>query len=147
MTLEQALVKPNPVAEIAVRLSHKATSSMTEPEKVFWSVSYFAGDTLNGGLEQSLTNDTGELVPVFAEFAKRYGSPELVAVVEQIVALFPSGQLPADREERYRLISEADPAQLDRLTKAFYGCEAAIDKGLIALATKNHAQFNLTSET
>ena len=120
---------------------------MSEPEKVFWSVAYFVGDTLNGGLDQSLTNDTGELMPLFTEFAKRYGSPELVAVVEQIAALFPSGLVPADREERCRALAEVDPETLDRLTEAFYGCESTIDQGLIALAKNNAAQFDLKGRT
>jgi hypothetical protein len=147
MSLEQALSTPNPVGEIAIRLSGKSPSSMSGPEKVFWSVTYFVGDTMNGGLDQSLTNDTGELMPLFAEFAKRYGSPELVAVVEQISALFPSGVMPSDREERYRVISEVDRETLDRLTDTFYGCESTINQGLIALAKKNAAQFDLMGKT
>ncbi len=143
MSLEQALATENPVGEIGIRLSGKSYSSMSEPERVFWSVTYFAGDTQNGGLHQALTNDTGELLPLFAEFAKRYGSPELVALFERIAALFPSGQVPSDREERCRAIAEVDLAALDHLTESFYGCDSAITKGLIALATKNAAQFDL----
>ena len=144
MSLEQALAAPDPVSEIAIRITGKPFSSLSDPEKVFWSVTYFVGDTFNGGLDQTLTNDTGELMPLFAEFARRYGTPELISVVEQIAALFASGEVPADRDERARAVAEIDPEVLDRLTEAFYGCERAIDQGLIALARRNAALFDLS---
>jgi hypothetical protein len=146
MSLEEALSSPNPVSEIAIRITHKPYDSMSEPEKVFWSVCYFVGDTLNGGLDQSLTNETGALMPLFAEFAKRYGSAELVTLVEQIARLFSSSEVPAAREERCQAMATVDPDTLDRLTEAFHGCEQAIDQGLIALARNNAARFDLSGK-
>jgi len=143
MSLDQALLMANPVSEIAIRLSNKPHALMSEPEKVFWSVTYFVSDTMNGGLDQSLTNDTGEFMPLFAEFAKRYGTAELTAVVDQISDLFPSGQVPTDREVRCRLVSEIDHETIDRLTELFYNCESAIKEGLINMAQANSAKFDL----
>ncbi len=143
MSLDQVLLTANPVSEIAIRLSSKPHNSMSEPEKVFWSVAYFVSDTMNGGLDQSLTNDTGELMPLFAEFAKRYGTAELTSLVDQISALFPFGHVPTDREERCRLVSNIDHETVDRLSELFYNCESAISEGLITMAQANSAKFDL----
>lgn len=143
MSLEQALAAPDPVNEIAIRISGKPHSSMSAPEKVFWSVAYFMGDMLNGGLHQALTNETGELVPLFAEFAKRYGTPELLGVVDQMVALFPSGRVPADHDERRDAVAGMDAEVLDRLNEALIGCERDVEQGLVALARNNAGFFDL----
>ena len=146
MTMDQALASADPVGEINLRLSHKPMEQMSEPEKVLWAVSYFVGDTLNGGLIQTMTNSTGELIDVVGEFANRYGPPDLVEIVAGIHRAFPGGRAPANREERIDFLQpliENDIDPFDELTTRFYRSESAIREGLLALVQRNRDAFNI----
>ena len=76
MTIDAALASEDPIFEIAVRLADKPVERMSEPEKVFWAVSYFLDDPLNGG----------DFVEVVGEFARRYGPPELAEIAADLDA-------------------------------------------------------------
>ena len=149
MNIDQALASDDPLHEIDVRL-RKPVELMSEPEKVFWAVSYFLGDTLNGGLIQTMTNSTGDFLEVVGEFARRYGPPELVTIVAGIHAVFPGGHAFATREERLEffepiieagLDEQSDP--FDELTTRFFEIEGAIGASLLEMAKRNRAAFDL----
>ena len=146
MTIDQALASDDPVGEIGLRLIHKPTLRMSEPEKVFSAVSYFVDDTLNGGLIQTMTNSTGELIEVVEEFANRYGPPELIDIVSGVHSSFPGGRVPAKREDRIDFLSpliESDIDPFDELTTRFYRCEGAIRESLLALVQRNRDAFSI----
>ena len=111
------------VGEIAARLSMKPIEAMSEPEKVFWAVASFTVAVLETGVARALEGDAGKLVPVFAEFASRYGTPGMVAVASSLRA-------------------SGDPDSLEGLDEAFAACEPDIEAGLLALARKNAARFD-----
>ena len=151
ISIEQALAAEDPVFEIGTRLAHKPIAAMSDAEKAFWSVGYFLGDTLNGGLLQTMKNSTGDFLEVVGEFAARYGPPELAEIVAGIHAAFPGGRAPADRAGRVDLIEpllvaeEIDP--FEDLTARFYTCEDAIRAGLVRLVENNRTAFNLMGAT
>ena len=146
MSIDEALAGPDPVGDIAERLMHKPIERMSDPEKVFWAVSYFVADALNGGLDQTMTNSTGDFIDVVGEFARRYGPPELVEVVADVHRLFPGGRAPVGREARIDAVAsmrsdDVDP--FEDLTTRFYRCEDAIRAGLLALVQRNRDAFDL----
>ena len=146
LTIEQALATDDPVFEIGIRLRDKPLEAMSTAEKVFWSVSYFVGDTMNGGLLQTMNNSTGDFLDVVGEFAGRYGPPELVEIVAGVHAVFPGGRAPMKREERMDFLDpfmeqEIDP--FDALTTRFYAIESAIRSSLISLVEQNRGAFAL----
>lgn len=127
MTLDEALAAPDPVAEIARRIGRDDRSTMTDPEKVFWSVAWFVGATMNDGLDVALAGEGAGLVGLVAEFTRRYGSPELKALMDDVVAA--AGQ--------------RDPDCLDALTERFFEHEDQFSEALVALAANNRAAFDL----
>jgi hypothetical protein len=150
MSVAQALASDDPVFEIGIRLAHKPIAAMSGAEKAFWSVDYFLGDTLDGGLLQAMMNSTGDFLEVVGEFAARYGPQELVEIVAGVHAAFPGGRAPADRDGRVDLINpriaeEIDP--FEELTERFYKCEDAIRAGLLRLVENNRSAFDLEAKT
>ena len=127
MTLDAALASADPVSEIARRIGRGDRSTLTDPEKVFWSVSWFVGATLNDGLDEALAGEGAGLVGLVAEFTRRYGSPELKELMDDVVAA--AGQ--------------SDPDCLDALTERFFEHEDHFTEALVALAANNRAAFDL----
>jgi hypothetical protein len=127
MTLDEALASADPVSEIARRIGRRGAQEMTDPEKVFWSVAFFAGAVMNGGLEEALDGDGAPLVGLVAEFARRYGSQELRDLMQDVSAA--AGQM--------------DPDCLDALTERFFEHEDDFTEALVALASKNRDAFDL----
>ena len=144
MTLDEALASADPVGEIGLRLG--ATEQLSEPEKVFWAVSYFVSDTLNGGLIQTLTNSTGDFIEVVEEFARRYGPPELADIMAGVHRAYPGGRVAGTREERMEALLpliEDDIDPFDELTARFYSCEGEIRDALLAMVLRNRDAFHL----
>lgn len=129
MTLDEALASADPVSEIARRIGRRGTQEMSDPEKVFWSVAYFAGAVMNGGLEETLAGEGGELVGLVAEFARRYGSEALRDLADDVAAA--AGQM--------------DPDCLDALTERFFEHEDDFAEALVALASNNRDAFDLST--
>jgi len=129
MTLDEALASSDPVSEIARRIGRRGTNTMSDPEKVFWSVAFFAGAVMNGGLEEALAGDGAPLVGLVAEFARRYGSPELQELMGDVV--LAAGQM--------------DPDCLDALTERFFEHEDDFTEALVGLASNNREAFDLAT--
>ena len=144
MTLEQALASERPVHEIGIRIMGDF-EQLTEQEKLFWAANYFMSDTLNGGLHQTLSNDTGFWTEAVAAFARAYCTPELGRIFSELQALFPAGKVPESREERNALLDqmESDGRQkrLDELTTKLCECEPQFNQGLLRFVSENADAF------
>lgn len=129
MTLDEALAAADPVSEIARRIHREGRGAMSDPEKVFWSVAWFVGATMNDGLDAALEGEGAGLVALVAEFARRYGSPELQDLMSDVAAA--AGQ--------------RDPDCLDALTERFFEHEDDFTEALVGLAANNRAAFDLAT--
>ncbi len=142
MTFEAALKADNPIYEISIRL-RGSYESMTRPERMFWEASYFLGDTLNGGLIQTLENSTGDNAGSVETFVNEYCNDSLRAIFQELNQMFPGAQIPATREERQATIAKLQKSDdpFEDLTKRFYALEEAFNEGLLALAKKHRESF------
>lgn len=143
MTFEAALKAANPVSEIRKHLSFEA---MTEPERLFWKADYFMGDTLNGGLIQTLENSTGDHFADVEAFANDYCSEPVRQIFVELKQMFPHGQVPANRTTRQDAIEKMmngddlfDP--FEELTRRIYVLEKDFNKGLVEFAKKHRESF------
>ena len=127
MTIDEALAAADPVTEIVSRLGRGGYETMSAPERVFWSVASFVDEVMNEGLEQALCGETRELLPLAAEFARRYGAP-------------PVRDLFADTEAA---VADMDPDCLDALTERYFATEDDINEALVAMASRNREAFDL----
>ena len=142
MTIDEALAADNPVAEIVIRLVDDP-SRMTPAERVLWEVTYFLADTDNGGLEQSLANDTGALVPSVARFAALHGPAGLARVMEDVAALFPGGSVAAGRDERAAAAARLSRDELSELTDRIHALRPEIEAALLQFVRSQKDSFQL----
>lgn len=127
MTIDEALAASDPVTEIVSRLGRGGYEAMSPPERVFWSVASFVDEVMNAGLERALCGETRDLLPLVAEFARRYGTQ-------------PVQDLLADTEAA---VDDMDPDCLDALTERYFGAEDDINEALVAMASRNREAFDL----
>jgi hypothetical protein len=145
MSIEQALASDDPLSQIDRRLIQHDFETLTPPEQMFRAASYFLGDTLNGGLIQTLTNSTGDHAGIVAAFADEFCDPAVRLIFDELRQMFPGGSIPEDRDERSGAIDvlsssmEADP--FDSLTDRLYALEEEFREGLLQLASQRQADF------
>lgn len=144
MSLKEALAAERPEYEISIRIAAKG-DELSPAEKLFYEADCFLGDTLNGGLIQTLGNDTGSLTNSIHDFATKYCDESVAQVISDLKAMFSGGVVPVEREERNRVIEQMtielafDP--FDALTKKFYALESNFIQGLLKLATDCSNEF------
>lgn len=144
MTIDEALASEQPAVEIGRRLGVSSEQPMTATEELYWAAFYFLGDSLNGGVDQALSNSTGDIFDDVQEFAATYCDPALSQVLESIVDLFPNRTVPKDRTERNLamdsiFVDGEDP--FSEINDAFYEQEGAFLSGLVKLATDKKDEF------
>jgi hypothetical protein len=144
MTIDEALASENPAVEIGRRLGISAEQPMTAAEELYWSVFYFLGDSLNGGVDQALSNSTGDIFDDLQEFAVTYCDPSLSQLLGRISNLFPNQTVPKDRSERnisMDLISVDGSDPFDDINDTFYEQEEVFWSGLVEMATQRKDEF------
>lgn len=151
ITIAAALAMGNPVFEISMRLDRVPVRvPLTPHEDTFRRVAGFHADVANGGLNQALTNSSGDDAGLVAAFARDWCSPELADVFVEVARMFPQGVVPADRDARQALVwampghPERDP--FDELSDRYHALTAgaasdAMDAGLVAFATRHQESF------
>jgi hypothetical protein len=144
LTMEQALASERPVHEIGVRIVGDF-EQLTEAEQLFWAADYFMNDTLNGGLHQTLSNDTGYWFGAVERLMLQYSVPELSQVFSEVRNLFPDQKISLLREARNEILDQMDEdgrsQRLDELTSRIYECEDEYNRCLVQFASEHKDQF------
>ena len=144
MCMADALKAVRPEFEIGIRVAAKE-QELTSAEGMFFAAESFLGDTLNGGLIQSLCNDTGSMIGLVIDFAKEYCDEQVFITLSEIRGVFPGENIPKDRIERNELIEvmsndfEIDP--FDEITLKLYALEDKYIAGLLKLALDRSEEF------
>lgn len=79
-------------------------------------------EMLNGGVEQFLSNSSGDLAEECRGCLREIGAADVLAGLAQVERYFPGGRFPADRDERNRCMGEAESGDTEGWSAA---CEAA----------------------
>ncbi len=144
MTIEDALASEQPAVEIGRRLGVSPEQPMTDVEETYWVAFYFLGDSLNGGIDQALSNSTGDAFDSVMEFTKLHCDPRITSVLAQVAALFPNSVVPTDRVTRNAALDalpENGEDLFEQINSEFYELEDRYITGLIAFATENKSEF------
>lgn len=145
MSMAAALKAERPEFEISIRVAAKE-EQLNNAEELFWQADNFLGDTMNGGLLQALSNDTGDAIDLVQKFVHEYCDKRIVAVFSELEEKFPGGFIPKDSTERNAMIDdlsnnwEIDP--FDILTDRFYKLEDVFIAGLVKLAREQRDDFS-----
>jgi hypothetical protein len=87
---------------------------LSKPEYQVTMVLIYIGDVGNGGHTQFFSNRGGEAISPVRDALREIGLVDLDTILGEAVALFPSGRVPADREEVDRLWDSWDERQLKK---------------------------------
>ena len=86
---------------------------LTAEEQVFLMVDYLQMEVNNGGLDQFFFNSSGDYAQNILEACETVGASQSAALLRQAMAEFPDGQVPADREARWKLMEELPESHSD----------------------------------
>ena len=129
------------VGPLFSRVESDGLESLTEPERVLFSVWGAVGQIENGGFDQFFYNSSGSFAREAASGLEAIGAIEKAAVVKRALALFPDSLPPRDRDERIAVldsISETgDEDVFDSLNEEFYAIPENVD-ALLAAYIESH---------
>ena len=120
-------MKVNHVDTIEQRVNRRweqlGFESLLPEEKGYVATWLLVSDVNNGGFEQYLTNNTGDLALVALDALRSAGASETQAILEEALSILEAaGGYCADRAERWSRIESLplQGAELDGLDKRFY---------------------------
>jgi hypothetical protein len=88
---------------------------LSRPEHQVTMVLIYVGEVGNGGHTQFFSNRGGKIATRVRAALREVGLIELEVLLESAVAVFPDGEVPADRGEVDQLFEVWDEDRLDRL--------------------------------
>ena len=105
-TPAKILTQDNPRAAVAGLVARMDRSriwaQLTPPEQRLLLLSQLRSETLNGTVEQYLTNSSGDHLNAALSALEDVGASECAAVLREVCAWFPESQPSQDREARCR---------------------------------------------
>jgi len=104
------------------------------------------GEVDNGGLEQFFFNSSGDNVEAVLDSLVSVGAERTLAVLRSAVEAFPGSVVPRDIEKRREALASDRsklPANLDALTKDYYGVRGELYPLLMRLVLEHRSDFAL----
>lgn len=107
---------------LAARVKRAGLRSLSEPERVAYLVWAFAHELDNGGPDTFFYNDSGRFAEQTVDALHSIAARALAEALEEVIAGFPDGEVPADQDERTEALEDAArdlEDQLDALREAY----------------------------
>lgn len=120
--------------------------ALTYGERLVLEVTILMGEVLNGGFHQYLWNSSGDSADETRQMLRDIGATLTVEMLDRVSGFFRDGHIPADREERCRLIEEYENnnPQVDLFVeedRAFYKSEENLYKLLLKYIADHKEEF------
>jgi hypothetical protein len=96
------------MAPIYAIIERDGIGGLTEAELGLFAIYWFVLETNNGGIHQFFFNDSGQLAHPALACMERIGALRTADVFRRAIALFPSGVVPADQDERREVLNVMD---------------------------------------
>ena len=133
------------VTQLFSRVESDGFESLTEAERIVFSVWGAAGQIENGGFDQFFYNSSGDFALEAASALEAIGAIRKAAVLKRAFALFPGGRPPRDRNERIKVLDDisgaADEDAFDALNQEFYAAPENTDLLLAAYVESHDAEI------
>lgn len=150
-TIEDVLACEDPT-DFAIALSNlvfprydqEGFASLTPDEQVAYCVDALEREVNNGGFDQFFLNSSGDTVPETLAALEAIGAAQVAAMLREAVSLFPGGEPPRDREERYQRALGAPEATREAwngLDSRFYDYPDDLTALMRAFVTRNRSGF------
>jgi hypothetical protein len=88
-------------------------------QRALYVLQWADAEILNGGFDEFWAA-AGYFAPDLVSAARRVGAPEFEALFRDAAALFPSGRIPRDRDERQKLLDGLGPEAVARLDERYF---------------------------
>ena len=92
---------------------------LTLPAATIYLVGVFEGQVVQGGFRQFLRNHSGDHAQDTLQALREVGAHVSVELLEKALSVFPGGVAPTAREERVRVIDQADQAFFDAFDELY----------------------------
>ena len=127
------------------RVESDGFESLTEPERVLFSVWDAVGQIENGGFDQFFYNSSGDFAAEAVTALSSIGAANKAAVVKRAIALFPDSLPPRNRDERIEVLDHisgpGDEDPFDSLNEEFYAIAEDTDRLLEAYVEIHDAEI------
>ncbi len=116
-TIGEYLAEPEPVMVlwhhleglVAIDASGRASlERLTLPAATIYLIGVFEGQVVKGGFRQFLVDPSGDLASETLQGLREVGAHVSVELLEKVLAPFPGGTVPSDREQRLNLLAQVD---------------------------------------
>src|SRR5690348_5542217 len=107
---------------IGERIEAHGFDALTDAERHYYAIWWLEAEASNGAFDQYFRNSSGELAHEALAGLKAVGAHRMADIFQSALNLFPNAQVPADSEERNRILDAFTPQQeqqLDTLSNAF----------------------------
>jgi hypothetical protein len=111
-------------------------NTLSDNEKLYYSVNVLSGEVYNGGFDQYFSNTSAEHYRIAERGLVQLGATSSIKLLRQAKEeLFGSNQVPKSQSKRWALIRKLNrPTDLDALDTEFYKDQDDLDKKLEAFA-------------
>ena len=120
-----------------------AYKRLRHEEKVFWQVSILISEIFNGGIEQYLTNPSGDYAQETIEYLKEIRATKAHRLLSAVASKFPKGIIPKNEEKRCDYLddyqNESDDAEdfLCDVDSDLEDCLERLEELAVAYVRKN----------
>lgn len=125
-------------------LKSTAYDNLRHGERLVWQIYWLLCEVNNGGIDQYLTNSSGDDAQETIGFLKDIRATTTCRLLQSIAEIFPSGIIPKDREKRCELLSlweQKSPTQAEvfftKVTDAFHDRNEDLTKLTLAYVRKH----------
>ncbi len=120
-------------------------AELTAAEKTVFCIDSLSREMENGGFGQLFHHDTGALSLDILEALAQIRAKNTLAVVQQVVNLFPNGHVPTDEDERIDAFDQLSSELVDEIAECddrFHDAGENLVELTLKFVTKNVKEFH-----
>lgn len=119
-------------------------ADLTAAEKTVYCIDSLSREMENGGFGQLFHHDTGAYTLDILEALEQIRAKKTLAVVQEVVNLFPNGQFPTDEDERADIFDQISSELVDEIAQCddrFHDAGENLIELTLKFVAKSVAQF------
>jgi HEAT repeat protein len=131
---------PDPFGTVARLYDRGGLDALTDPQRLFFTVSVFRKEVSNGGLAQYFVNSWGNDARVALAGLEAIGATQAASVLRQAMALFGADGPSLDRDKRHdqlASLTELQDAEMEALTTALFRDDDRVELRLLEYARQH----------
>jgi hypothetical protein len=134
---------------IGERIEAEGFDALTDPERYYWAIWWLESEANNGTFDQYFSNSSGELALEALQGLKAVGAKQMADIFQLAIDMFPSSQVPKDRQQRNKILDSFTSSEEERLEKLSHEFTDYPDDlpFLLNVYVKKHEEYFLGPKT